>query len=147
MAASAAAIATAPTAQPTLPVHQDLAINLSSNRARKKGSRKELESALKSNHAELLSQQNLIDLQEKKIDSLHRRNHDLSNTVLESRANCKDAKRAASRAESNAADLLRQSEELVVDERVRERDRELAADERVREEVDIATQKAEVRPL
>jgi hypothetical protein len=42
---------------------------------------------------------------------------------------------------------LRQSEELVVDERVRKRDRELAADERVREEVDIATQKAEVRPL
>jgi trimethylamine:corrinoid methyltransferase-like protein len=48
--------------------------------------------------------------------------------------NCRDAKRAASRAEDNVADLLRQAEEVAIDERVRE-------------EVDIAKDKAEVRTL
>jgi hypothetical protein len=81
-----------------------------------------------------LSQQDLIDHQEKKIDSLHCRNRDLSNTVYKSHANCRDAKRAASRAEDNVADLLRQAEEVAIDERVRE-------------EVDIAKDKAEVRTL
>jgi septal ring factor EnvC (AmiA/AmiB activator) len=111
--AIAAATLTAPTPEEdAIQVHHDLAIDLSANRARKKRSRKELEFALKTNHAELLSQQNVIDRQEKKIDLLNRRNQDLSNTVLESRANCRDAKRAASRAEDNVADLLRQAEEV-----------------------------------
>jgi hypothetical protein len=78
----ATATSTTPTPQAAaILVHQDLAINLLSNRARKKRSRKELESALKSNHAELLSQQNVIDHQEKKIDLLNRRNRDLASPV------------------------------------------------------------------
>ena len=74
----------APTPQPTFPVHQEIANVAASKRACRKQSRKQLESALKMNHAELLSQQHLIDIQDKKMESLARHNQELTNMVHKS---------------------------------------------------------------
>ncbi|KAL3792789.1 hypothetical protein HJC23_002596 [Cyclotella cryptica] len=93
---------TAPTPQPTLPVHQEIANAATSKRSCRKQSQKQLESALKMNHAELLSQQHLINSQDKKMELLVRCNQELTNTVHKSRAASRDAKRVASMAEATA---------------------------------------------
>ena len=105
-----------PTPQPTLPVHQEIANVTASKQACRKQSRKQLESALKMNHAELLSQQNQIDRQDKKMESLSQRKQELTNTVHKSRAASRDAKRVASMVEATAkstvAELVETKEAL-----------------------------------
>ena len=105
-----------PTPQPTLPVHHKIANAAASKRSCRKRSRKQLESALKMNHAELLSQQHQIDSQDKKMELLARHNQELTNTVHKSRDESRDAKSVATIAEAaaknTAVELVEVKEEL-----------------------------------